>query len=141
MVVGNKVMGPATESELNKIPGYEDYIYNEPEFSWEKTVAPAGINFGQFKETDKYDNSVFVGDCNNGNLYKFEINEKRDGFEFSSPSLQDNVVDIDDSMEEIIIGSGFRCITDIERGPDGFLYLVSHGDRTIYRILPAKALD
>ncbi len=136
-----KVMGPATKSELNKIPGYEDYVYNEPKFSWEKTVAPAGINFGQFKETDKYDNSVFVGDCNNGNLYKFELNEKREGFKFSSPSLQDKVVDIDDSMEEIIIGTGFRCITDIERGPDGFLYLVSHGDRTIYRILPAKALD
>jgi hypothetical protein len=42
-------------------------------------------------------------------------------------------------MEEIIIGTGFGCITDIERGPDDFLYLISHSDRTIYRILPIEA--
>ena len=30
--------------------------------------------------------------------------------------------------------------TDIERGPDGFLYLITHGERTIYRILPIEAL-
>ena len=42
-------------------------------------------------------------------------------------------------MEEIIVGTGFGCITDIERGPDGFLYLISHGERTIYRILPKEA--
>jgi len=133
-------MGPVTESELASLPGYEDYIYKDPEFSWEKVVAPAGISFGKFKETNSYDNSLFVGDCNNGNLYKFELNQNRDGFEFSNPDLQDNVVNKNESMEEIIIGTGFRCITDIERGPDGFLYLISHGENNIYRILPIEAL-
>jgi len=135
-----KIMGPATESELASLPGYEDYIYSDPEFSWQKVVAPAGINFAKFKETSNYDDSLFVGDCNNGNLYKFELNENRDGFEFSDPDLQDNLVNKNDSMKEIIIGTGFRCITDIERGPDGFLYLISHGERTIYRILPVESL-
>jgi glucose/arabinose dehydrogenase len=136
----NKIMGPATESELVGLPGYEDYIYDDPKFSWEKVVAPVGLSFGNFEETDKYDNSLFVGDCSKGNLYKFELNQNRDGFEFSNPDLQDNLVDEGDSMDEIIIGTGFRCLTDIERGPDGFLYLVSHGERTIYRILPIEAL-
>ena len=39
-----------------------------------------------------------------------------------------------------MLGTGFRCITDIEVGPDGFLYLVSHGERVIYRILPIEAV-
>jgi hypothetical protein len=98
-----------------------------------------GINFGNFKETRNYDNSLFVGDCNNGHLYKFELNQNRDGFVFSNPDLQDNLVNENDSTDEIMLGTGFRCITDIEIGPDGFLYLVSHGERVIYRILPIEA--
>ena len=136
----NKIMGPATESELADLPGYEDYIYEDPKFSWVKVIVPVGLNFGKFKETSNYDNSLFVGDCSRGNLYKFELNKNRDGFEFSNPDLQDNLVNEGDSMEEIVIGTGFKCITDIERGPDGFLYLVTHGERAIYRILPIEAL-
>ena len=135
----NKIMGPATESELSALIGYEDYVYSDPEFTWEETIAPVGINFGNFKETTNYDSSLFVGDCNNGHLYKFELNEERNGFEFSSDDLQDNLVNKGESMDEIIVGTGFRCITDIERGPDGFLYLVSHGENNIYRILPKEA--
>ncbi len=137
----NKIMGPATELELSDLPGYEDYIYGDPVFSWESVVVPVGLDFGKFKETNNYDNSLFVGDCSKGNLYKFELNKNRDGFEFSNPDLQDKLVNEGDSMEEIIIGTGFKCITDIERGPDGFLYLITHGERTIYRILPIEALS
>jgi glucose/arabinose dehydrogenase len=135
-----RIMGLATQTELDRLPGYEDYIYHDPEFSWEKVVAPAGLGFAEFKETDSYYNSLFVGDCNNGHLYKFELNQNRDGLEFTSPDLQDKVANKNDSMEEIIIGTGFKCITDMETGPDGFLYLMSHGERTIYRILPIEAL-
>ncbi|MFQ5440140.1 MAG: PQQ-dependent sugar dehydrogenase [Nitrosopumilaceae archaeon] len=137
----NKIMGPATESEIESLPDYEDYLYDDPEFSWVNVVAPVGLNFANFIETDKYDNSLFVGDCSKGNLYKFELNQTRNGFEFSTLELQDKLVNEGDSMDEIVIGTGFRCITDIERGPDGFLYIVSHGERTIYRILPVEALS
>jgi len=135
------IMGPATEAELAELPGYEDYVYDDPEFTWEKVVAPTGLSFAQFHEIDDYDNSLFVGDCNTGNLYKFELNENRDGFEFSSTFLQDNMVNKNETMDEIIIGTGFGCITDIERGPDGFLYVVSLSESTIYRILPANTVD
>lgn len=132
------IMGPATEAELAELPGYEDYVYDDPEFTWEKVVAPTGLDFAQFHEIDDYDNSLFVGDCNTGNLYRFELNENRDGFEFSSAFLQDNIVNKNETMDEIIIGTGFGCVTDIERGPDGFLYVVSLSESTIYRILPAN---
>jgi len=133
------IMGPATESELASLPGYEDYVYDDPEFTWEEVVAPTGLDFAQFQEIDNYDNSLFVGDCITGNLYKFELNENRDGFEFTSTSLQDNIINKNESMDEIIIGTGFGCVTDIERGPDGFLYLVSLSEGTIFRILPAAS--
>ena len=134
-----KTMGPATKSDLGSMPKFEDYSYGDPKFSWEDVVAPTVINFAKFKETKKYNNSVFVGDCIHGNLYKFELNQERNGFEFTNHELKDNVVNQNDSMDEIVIGKGFRCITDIERGPDGFLYLISHGERNIYRILPKEA--
>jgi hypothetical protein len=132
-------MGPATESELASLPGYEDYVYSDPEFTWEAVVSPTGLDFAQFNEIDDYDNSLFVGDCNTGNLYKFELNENRDGFEFTSSFLQDNVINFNENMDEIIIGTGFGCITDIERGPDGFLYVVSLSESTIFRILPTAS--
>jgi glucose/arabinose dehydrogenase len=37
-------------------------------------------------------------------------------------------------MEEILFGSNFGLISDIEFGPDGSLYVVSLLDGTIYRI-------
>lgn len=133
------IMGPATESELADLPGYKDYVYDDPEFTWEKVVAPTGLDFAQFHEIDNYDNSLFVGDCNTGNLYKFELNEGRNGFEFSSTFLQDKMVNKNETMDEIIIGTGFGCITDVERGPDGFLYVVSLSEATVFRILPAAS--
>jgi len=134
------IMGPATKSELASLPGYEDYVYDDPEFSWEENVAPTGLDFARFQEIRNYDNSLFVGDCIPGNLYKFELNENRDGFEFTSSFLQDNVINKNETMDEIIIGTGFGCVTDIERGPDGFLYVVSLSEGTIYRILPTESV-
>ena len=133
------IMGPATAAELESFIGYEDYTYQDPKFSWLRTVAPAALSFIDFKETDAYNDSLFVGDCNNSNLYRFQLNSERDGFVFSDPALQDLLVDSGDSMDEIIIGKEFGCITGMVNGPDGYLYLASHVDNDIYRILPAVA--
>ncbi len=134
------IMGPATPDELAYLPSHDDYTYGDPKFSWEEVVAPTAISFTNFKETDKYKNSVFVGDCNRGNLYKFELNPQRDNFIFTDPNLQDNVVNKGESLEEIVIGTGFGCITDIEIGPDGFLYVVSLSKGKIFRIAPKEAI-
>ena len=130
------IMGPATETELSRLPGYDGYVYSDPEFSWQKTVVPTAISFVDSKPFEKYKNSVFVGDCINGNLYKFELNQDRTGFVFNDPRLADNVVNTGESLEEITFGTGFDCITDIEVGPDGFMYIVSRSHDSIYRIMP-----
>jgi glucose/arabinose dehydrogenase len=130
------IMGPATEDDLLRLPGYHGYEYSNPEFSWQKTVAPTAISFVNSKPLEKYQNNVFVGDCNNGNLYKFELNQDRTGIVLKDPALVDNVVNIGESLEEITFGTGFDCITDIEIGPDGLMYIVSRAHDSIYRIMP-----
>ena len=130
------IMGPANDTTLKNLPGYPGYYYHDPQFTWEKTVAPTGLSFIDSKEFEKYKNSLFVGDCNNGNLYRFELNDDRDGFVFSSDQLSDKIANVGDSMDEIIFGTGFGCITDVVAGPDGLLYFVSLSDGTIYRIVP-----
>ncbi len=135
------IQGPANKTALASLPEYPGYTYHDPQFTWWKTVAPTGLSFIDSKGFEKYQNSLFVGDCNNGNLYKFELNKNRDGFVFNSPSLQDNVLNVGDPMDEILFGSGFGCITDIVAGPDGLLYLVSISDGAIYRIIPRTMLN
>jgi len=130
------IMGPANSTQLANLPGFPGYVYHDPQFTWAKTVAPTGLSFVNSKEFEKYKNSLFVGDCNIGNLYRFEINSQRDGFVFNSVQLSDKVANIGDSMDEIIFGTGFGCITDVKQGPDGLLYIVSLSDGTIYRIIP-----
>ncbi|MEK6867000.1 MAG: CFI-box-CTERM domain-containing protein, partial [Thermoproteota archaeon] len=52
--------------------------------------------------------------------------------------LQDNTLNIDESNEEILFGTNFGAITDVEEGPDGFLYIVSLSNGKIYRIIPKE---
>ena len=133
-----EIMGMAeNQTKIDSLPKYGDFVYSNPEFVWEKTVCPTGIVFStseKFAQT----NRVYVGDCNNGNIYSFNLNEQRTGFVFNSPELQDNTLNIDESNEEILFGTNFGAITDVEEGPDGFLYIVSLSNGKIYRILPKE---
>jgi glucose/arabinose dehydrogenase len=140
-----KVMGPIsksniTEGELISFPGSK---YADPVFSWTDPIGVTDIEFlNSSKLGEKYKNNIFIGDIRNGNLYYFEVNEKRDGLKFNdsqSTGLTDLVADNEDESSKVTFGTGFgskRGITDIETGPDGFLYIVSFGEGVIYRIAP-----
>ena len=110
----------------------DNYEYSDPEFSWEKVIAPTALDFAPSSFV-KYENWLFVSDCNFGNVYKFELNSSRTGFIFEDPNLKDLVVHEGDNMEEIHFGKGFGCITDIEI-IDDTMYVVSLTDGTIYKI-------
>lgn len=133
------IMGPATQMQINSLPGFESFVYSQPEFSWENPVAATSILFTNAISFANYTDNVFVGDCNNGNLYKFTLNQSRDSFVFTDPGLSDLVLNMTDNSGEIEFGSGFGCITDLEMGQDGFLYISSIGHGKIYRILPIDA--
>lgn len=135
-----EIMGPANnQTKVDSLPKYQNYAYSDPEFSWQRPVAPTGIAFGT--EEIGYPNKVFVSDCNNGNLYWFTLNPERTGFVFNSPELSDLVLNVDEPMDEILLGSGFGCTTDIELGPDGLLYIVSLSNGAIYRISPSTPIE
>ncbi len=51
--------------------------------------------------------------------------------------MADKVADDEQELSGIVFGSGFEeDITDIETGPDGFLYILTFSG-SIYRVLPA----
>jgi glucose/arabinose dehydrogenase len=132
-----EIMGPAkNQTQIDLLPKYGNFVYSDPEFTWQKPVAPTGISFVKSDKLKEYSDSVFVGDCNNGNLYRFKLNSDRTGFVFESPELSDKVLNTDESIDEILFGTGFGCMTDIEVGPDGLVYIVSLSDEKIYRLVP-----
>jgi glucose/arabinose dehydrogenase len=85
----------------------------------------------------QYENDIFVGDIDNGNLYHFDLNKDRTALVLEGP-LADKLADSDDENEGIIFGKGFGAITDIEVGPDGYLYIVGV-QGTVYRIISNQA--
>jgi glucose/arabinose dehydrogenase len=137
-----KFMGPAARSatsvsELFAIAGAH---YADPAFSWLNPVGPTAIAFlDSLSLGAEYENDVFVGDVNNGNLYRFKPNQSRDGFVFNGSGLADLVADNRAELAETVVASGFAGITDVKVGPDGRLYVVSFGDGKIYAISSALA--
>jgi glucose/arabinose dehydrogenase len=135
----NKIMGPDSldpqnQSDLYQIPGSHSA---DPKFSWRNTVGPTGIAFLDSTALGaQHENQNFVGDVNNGNLYRFPLNGARDGFVLTG-GLADKVADNAAELKQVIFGTGFGGITDLKVGPDGFLYVVSIGGGAIYVIRPA----
>ncbi|HKQ21107.1 MAG TPA: PQQ-dependent sugar dehydrogenase [Nitrososphaeraceae archaeon] len=111
--------------------------YSSPEITWAQTIGPTSIKFLTSDKLGKqYQDDIFMGDSHNGNLYHFELDPQRTGLLLGGP-LVDKVVDTDSENEGIIFGEGFGGISDLEIGPDGYLYLISIGQGKIFRILPA----
>jgi glucose/arabinose dehydrogenase len=109
--------------------------YSDPEFVWKETVAPTALKFlNSSKLGSEYENTIFVGDVKTGNLYNFELDSTRQQLQLSPP-LADKVADTPQEIQSIIFGKGFGVITDIQVGPDGYLYILGI-DGTIYKIVP-----
>jgi glucose/arabinose dehydrogenase len=132
------IMGPDSRNTNNAsdLVSFAGSHYADPKFSWFNTVGPTAIVFLDSTQMgDQYENDVFAGDINNGNLYHFQPNASRDGFTFTSPALSDLVADDNNvELDEVLFGTGFNGITDLKVGPDGLLYVVSLFDGAIYRI-------
>src|SRR5262245_56810312 len=134
-----RIMGPSSRDAqgTSDLVFFSGSHYADPKFSWFSTVAPTGIVFtnGANLGAD-YQNNVFVGDINNGNLYRFRLNPTRDGFIFTNPNLGDLVADNTAELQELIWGTGFAGITDLKIGPDALLYVLSFSLGKIFVISP-----
>jgi len=114
--------------------------YSKPEFSWKLPIGPTAIKFFKSDKYGKgYENDVFVGSNNNrGILYHFKLNKDRSNFVLTPP-LNDNIANNFNETNEIIFGQGFGLVSDIDVGPDGYLYILALGKGAIYRIIPNNA--
>jgi aldose sugar dehydrogenase len=129
--------GPIFQSPDNLVDFGGNGKYRSPEFTWLPTDGPTALKFLNSDKLGKqYENSMFVGDVNTGNLFNFKLDEERTGLDLSGP-LADKVANTPGEMRDNIFGSGFGVITDIQIGPDdGYLYVLTYGG-TIYRIVPS----
>jgi len=138
-----EVMGLASAPENEGIDIEEDLVdfngrgnYSDPEFVWQETVAPTAIKFfDSTKLGAQYENDLFVGDFKTALLYHFDLNEDRTALALSG-ELADKVADSPDELESVVFGTELR-ITDLEVGPDGYLYVLTYTG-TIYRVVPEE---
>jgi glucose/arabinose dehydrogenase len=143
-----QVMGPISKSNVNEdeLVNFPGSKYADPVFSWLPSIGITDIEFlNSSKLGEKYSNNIFVGDIGaqtDGYLYYFQVNEDRTGIKFDSNSqieLTDLIADNEEEMSALALGTAFGGITDIETGPDGFLYILtvdreSDGEGKIYRL-------
>ena len=108
--------------------------YRAPEFIWNFTVtpfdhavAPTALKFLNSSKLGKeYQNDMFVGDFKNGNVYRFELNQNRTGLALNG-TLANKVAQSESELRTrgAILAQGFGGITDLQVGPDGYLYFLS----------------
>ena len=137
---GEEVVTPLNPKDYTLIDFGGKGKYSSPEFTWD--VAPTALKFLNSDKLGKqYENDMFVGDIKNGNLYHFDLNQQRTGLLLDGP-LADKVASKDE-INQAIFAQGFGGITDIEVGPDGYLYILTFGeeDGTIYKIIPTTTGD
>lgn len=137
-----QLMGPIskssiTEKDLVILPGS---YYGDPVFSLEPSLGITDLEFFYSKNLgNNYENNIFVGDINNGNIYYFKLNDSRTGFDFGSAVMEVGRIANEEENDKLVWGTGFDGITDLETGLDGNLYILtfdesSNGDGKIYRI-------
>jgi glucose/arabinose dehydrogenase len=106
-------------------------IYQDPVFDWSFAVTPTAIKFfNSDKLGKKYENDLFVsrynlGPVNQSYLYHFDLNLDRSGFLLNG-SLEDKMADNLVEDKELAFAACLGVITDLQVGPDGYLYLLEH---------------
>ena len=112
--------------------------YSSPEFIWNETVGPTALKFLNSNRLGiEYENTMFVGDVS-GTIYNFRMNNDRTEL-FLEGRLSDRNANNSEELQNVVFAEGFRTITDLEVGPDGYLYIVSMDDGKIYKIIPRFA--
>lgn len=146
-----KIMGPLSKnngSDISDLILFNGSHYADPVLSWSKPIGITDIEF--FKSSKfgkKYENNIFAGDINNGNIYFLKVNSTRNGIDMNPTGENDKnnnnkanfkfTIDNKSELDSIVFAKGFDGrITDIETGPDGYLYILTYFDGKIYRIEP-----
>ena len=138
--IGNENPGPINTNPSDLVDFGGKGKYRAPEFIWFQTVAPTALKFfNSVKLGKQYQNDMFVGDNNNGNLYDFKLNQSRTGLVLNG-TLANKIAYTPQDTQPVLFASGFDGsggITDLQVGPDdGYLYVLTLAG-SIYRIIPS----
>ena len=99
--------------------------YRPPEFIWYQEVGPTALKFLNSDRLGKqYENEIFVGDFHDGVLYHFQLSKNRTEL-ILNDSLASKIANSTTDLRTVIFAHGFGGITDIQVGPDGYLYILS----------------
>jgi glucose/arabinose dehydrogenase len=142
----NKVMGKAeskqtfdAEDDLVDFDGMGEY--SDPEFSWQGGTVPTAILFfHSYKLGSDFENDIFIGTAT-GNLHYFDLQDGRTELALED-DLEDEVADDFEEGQSTIVASELGIITDLDVGPDGYLYGTSF-DRngSIFRLYPTNIIE
>jgi glucose/arabinose dehydrogenase len=100
--------------------------YSEPELTWfQPSPGLTSLIFiNSTKLGTKYANDMLVSDFHNGNIYNFKLNSNRTNLVLAH-ALADKVVNNKNETQTTVFANGFGAITDMQIGPDGYLYVLS----------------
>jgi aldose sugar dehydrogenase len=133
----NETIGPVVLHPNNLVSFNGHGKYSPPEFVWLQPAAPSAI---KFVNSDRYGlayrNDLLVGDANNGNIYDFKLDNKRQNLDLSG-DLSDRIANDTNELGNIVFAKGFGKVADMKIGPDGLLYILSTQNHrsNIYRII------
>jgi glucose/arabinose dehydrogenase len=72
-------LGPIFQSPDNLVEFGGNGKYRSPEFTWLQTDGPTALKFLNSDKLGKqYENSMFVGDVNTGNLFNYKLDREQD---------------------------------------------------------------
>jgi glucose/arabinose dehydrogenase len=113
--------------------------YSNPKLTWNQTVGVTSIKFFDSDKYGKqYQNDIFVSTYKGGLIYHFDLDKARDQLLLRGP-LNDTVSNSSKEMDDVIFAQGLvpGGISDLEVGPDGYLYVLTLGSEgAIYKIVP-----
>jgi len=125
------------KNKLESLDGKGEY--SDPEFTWNASI---GVTSIKFLDTDiygkQYKNDILVGDAY-GRIYHFDLNQNRTGLNLTG-SLKDKIANSDLEVGDLIIAQGLDTITDMQIGPDGYLYVLSYTGK-IFKVIPKNTVD
>ena len=140
-----KIMGPLSRNKNfseNDLVMLNNSYYSDPKFSWVKPIGVTDLEFyNSSKLGDKFSNNIFIGGINAGDLYFFKIDDNRTGIRIDPSTsnhadLTDSIADLQDDLSPTLFARGFSGrITDVETGPDGYVYVLTYSDGRIFRIV------
>lgn len=115
--------------------------YSDPELDMGAHIVPTALTFFTSDKLGKaYENDLFVASAT-GNIFRFELSDDRTELDLRG-DLGDKLADNFNQLGDTVFASGVGIITDLEVGPDGYLYGTTYGENgSIFRLSAANIFD